>query len=611
MTESSHPIAQAGLQGAGFRLRAFAGGHLELEVGPDRYTLASYFSYPGDRIGTNALAPAGGGEPAWAPRVSQIRPDQIRVEARGAHYALGRTVTLQGHRLQVEDTLASASAEDVGVLITHRVAPSAAPVDLRIGGGPDPAADPHAQQRAAAAADGSGYVEWAGLPVRHLSAENPTLYLSLPDSGLGVLAEDSISRLQFNGSVRDGRPQFSLCRFALAAGVTRVLRWALYPLPAGAGYFDFVNQVRRDWGTNFRVDGPWGFFDVVNHRELLRDGPQLRAYLRRKRLKTAALMPWLDYDNYNAAAGRLVDRAEYRQLMGEAARALKAAEPQIQCTGCMEGNIVGLPEAAVARLFALIPPDQRGRGYPRPFNDAQEALLQDLPLRWKDCLYVGPDGRHAYELYYRGPLYDPVGSRNEADARRVPMMALMVYAAPGNDHLAYWLDQARFLIEEVGLDGIYIDQFSLAFTELQRFSYAGWDGLTADLDPATGRIARRSVDGAWVGAGARRELIEYVRSRGKVMVANSLPAVEEVQALPIPRFMEAEFSAVEWREGQKPPLRFYPCKGHLASPVGLGSRPELRGETGAAIYGRFIMRTVLDYLRHGLLFYHYVTEIPE
>jgi len=234
-------------------------------------------------------------------------------------------------------------------------------------------------------------------------------------------------------------------------------------------------------------------------------------------------------------------------------------------------------------------------------------------LRWRDCLYTGPDNRHAYELYYRGPLYDPAGDRNERDARRTPMMALMVYAAPGNDQLAYWLEQARFIIEDVGLDGLYIDQFSMAFTELQRFSYEKGDGLTVDIDPATGRIARHCTDAGWVGAGARRELIEYVLSKGKVMVANTAAAVEEVQALPVARFMEAEFSAnaSAWRDGVKPRLRYYPCKGHLGSPLALGSRPELACESGTAMYARFIMRTAVDYLRHGVLFYHYCTEIPE
>jgi hypothetical protein len=600
------------LAGPRYRIDAGRHGALRVETGGDWYLLESFFSFPDERIGTNGLTLNRCGETEWSPRVQRVSPHQLRFEAVGRRYRLVRTVTIQGPRVLVADILSNDGSEEVGILIGHRVCPGAPLIEARIGGGPDPATDPHAQVRPVARPTDAG-VTWPGIPVRHLSAENPTLYAALPRSGLGIVAEDSISRLQFNGTLDDGCPQYTLGRFGLAANTTRALRWAIYPLAASSGYFGFINQVRRDWGTNFEVSGPWGFFDVVHHENLLSDPARLRAYLGRKQLRTAALMPWLDYDNYHARHGRLVDRREYRKMMQSAATALRHAAPGIRCTGCMEGNIVGLPEAAVRELYALIPEERRRRGYPIPFTDEQEDLLRRLPLPWKDCLYTGPDGRHAYELYYRGPLWDPAGDRNEQDPRRVPMMAMMVYAAPGNDQLAYWLDQARFLIEEVGLDGIYIDQFSLAFTELQRYSYEGWDGLTVDLDPATGHILRRCIDGAWVGAGARRSLIEYVLDQGKEMVANSAAAVEEVQTLPIPRFMEAEFPAGEMGQviGQQPALRFTPCKGHLGSPVALGSRPEHFGEAATREYARYITRTAVDFLRHGVLYYHYLTEIPE
>ncbi len=599
------------LDGAGFRLRVPSCGALQVLVGSDLYEIDSFFSYPGTTIGTRALAPAVAAGAGWAPRRCRLCRDSLRLDCAGREYRLVRTVRLEGHRVAIEDSLTNPGREDVAVLISHVVAPGGPPTEVRVAGGPDPAADPHAAPRMAAVVDGA-HVQWRELPAYHLSAENPTLFVALADSALGVLAEDSISRLQFCGALDAGRPRFSLTRFALAAGATRVLRWALYPMGPLAGYFDFVNQVRRDWNVDFTIPGPWGFFDVVHHRQLLAAPARLRAYLARKRLGVVALVPWLDYDNFNAVTNRPVGRDEYKAMMRQAMRSLQAAAPDLRCTGCMEGNIVGLPGPAVRQLHELLPPDRRRRGYPLFFDDAQEAVLRNLDLRWRDCLYTGPDGRHAYELYYRGPLYDPAGDRNEQDPRRTPMMALMVYAAPGNDQLGYWLDQAHFLLDDVGLDGIYIDQFSLAFTELQRFSYERWDGLTVDVDPVTGRILRRCTDAAWVGAGARRTLIEAVLSRGKLMVANSAPAVAEVQALPVARFVEAEFGAhaADWRDGDRPPLRYYPCKSHLGSPLALGSRPELGGEAGVGMYARYIMRTAVDYLRHGLLFYHYFTEIP-
>ncbi len=602
------PGSAVGLTGAAFALQVLPAGGLVLTVAGQAYLLESFLSAPGPRLGLNALAATAQGESAWQPRVQRLSPHHLRLEAAGAAYRLVRSLTVQGARLLVADIISNDGPEDLGLWVSHRLQAAGPVRDARIGGGPPPGADPAAPMRPVVVGP-AGAAHWSQAPSRHLCAENPTLFCAQANSALGVVGEDSVTRLQFCGSLTDDQPQFVLPRLGLAARTTRALRWAVYPQPGPVAYFDFINQVRRDWGTNFRLDGPWGFFDVGHHQALLDDPAALARYLQRKQLAQVALMPWLDYDNYDAGQRRLLDRRAYAPRMQAAARALRAARPGLQCLGCIEGNIVGLPPAAVEALYELLPPDQRQRGYPRSFSPTQEQLLRQLALPWQDCLYTGPDGHHAYELYYRGAAYDPVGDLQEQDRHRVPMMGLMVYAAPGNDQLAWWLDQAQFLLDEVGLDGVYIDQFSLAFTELQRYSWHGWDGLTVELDPATGTIARRCVDGAWVGIGARQQLIEYVRSRGKTLVANSAAAAEELQALPVARFMEAEFAlgTAAWEAGQPPPLAFYPCKGHLGSPLALGSRPEL---AQAPHYARHIMRTAVAYLRHGLLFYHYLTEIP-
>ena len=263
-------------------------------------------------------------------------------------------------------------------------------------------------------------------------AENPTVLVSQSKSQVGLLAEDTISRLQFQAQADRDRAEFSLNHIAIQPGQTRMLRWAIYPMQ-DTDYFAFINQIRRDWESNFTVFGPWDFFDVTTHSELLH-------------------------------------------------------------------NPVGVQNFE--------------------------------PLR-------APDGRYVYELYYRGKKRD------------FSMMAILVYAAPGNELMNYWLDQAHFMMEEVGLDGIYIDQFSLAFTTTpdyseptkvsQRYSYDRWDGLTVDIDPATGKIIRRYTDGAFVGVGVRKALMEYVLSQGGIMVANTHCAVEELQSVPVVRFMGAEW----------------------------------------------------------------------
>ena len=76
---------------------------------------------------------------------------------------------------------------------------------------------------------------------------------------------------------------------------------------------------------------------------------------------------------------------------------------------------------------------------------------------------------------------------------------------------------------------------------------------------------------------------------------------------------EAEwvFDPLKIGRGEEPPLHQRTCRGQLDSPVALGFRPERLGEEGQRNYAEVIMKFVITYLRHGLLWYHYDTDIPK
>lgn len=522
-------------------------GALELIAGGDSYRIESSYSHMGTRLGINTP--------------SRQRP------------VVARKVSVADQKITVADTLTNLTGQDAGIRIHHRITATPAPREVLLAGAPQE------QSRLGA-------------------AENPSLFLRLAHSGLGVIAEDTISRLQFEGARHDDGASFALNHFALRPGESRTLQWAMYPFAADADYFTFINQVRRDWNTNFTVPGPWSKFDTIGYWDIWHDPARLKAYLLRKRHGFITLSPWLDYDNFNARAGRTMDRGEYWKHMREAIRAFKEAQPDLKCTGCMEGNLVSLPADRMREFYDALPADQRVQGI-RPFTDKMMEIVRSVPLRWKDCLLTAPDGRYTYEVYYPRP--------------ENPLMAIAVYAAPGNDQLAYWLEQARFMMEMVGFDGVYVDQFNFAFNPNQRYTHDRWDGVTVDLDARTGEIVRRYTDCAFVSIGARKQLVEYVLARGSVMVANTHAAAREAQSFPISRFMEAEwfFNPLLFDDGTEPPLLPELCKAHLGSPLALGYKPWRLGEEGLNHYARVIMKSVITYLRHGVLYYHFRTEMPE
>jgi hypothetical protein len=187
------------------------------------------------------------------------------------------------------------------------------------------------------------------------------------------------------------------------------------------------------------------------------------------------------------------------------------------------------------------------------------------------------------------------------------------------------MNQARFVIEDVGLDGFYLDSLMGARHPVWGYSHDQWDGVTVDIDPTTGEITHRYTDLALAAATSRREVIRYGLDRGKTVVVNGHPIDRETQSLPAIYFNEAAFvfkamdtsitpdELDQWFAG-KPTLHARPCEAHLSSPVVLGFNPLRIGDLGRDHYAKIITRGAIAFLRHGLLYFHYDSAhsvIPE
>ena len=536
-------------------VRVTSGGQVHIVSEGDAYLVESAYSYPNVPIGWNVYAGSGGrSEPQWSPEAVRFSETSLGIAAEGRFYRIDRTVRLRADKVEFEDRITNTRGEPTGFIVRNSVI-------------------------------ASGPFSTVFTPG---SAENPVIFLAGGKSRLGVLAEDSLSRIRFEANV--GLPanqaKFSVGNFALDAGKDCTLRWTVYVLERNADYFDLVNRVRRDWNTNFTIEGPFCFFDVG--LPLLRDPEQLKAYLQRKKLGIAALSPWLDYDP--GSFDQVWPRHEYKTRMQEAARLLKEADPAIKCIGCIETD------------WVTAYPDQIKNGDKLPryglgsgsLNAEQTCIIDEAGLPWKDSVKRRADGGLELELYGRGGK---------------PQMALCVYPRIGNYQYEFLMGQVKFLLEEVGLDGFYIDEFSQGWRGGIP-SYEGWDGVSAEVNPATGEIRRTYVDCSLAGIDARVKLCRYALDRGKIVVANTYATSMEEQALPVFRFSETQgaFDPMATPDGAEPPAVVEVFRGDLATPIGLG----ILGVPGKHDAARRLMKAVVTYLRHGALYYHYAIEdIPE
>lgn len=585
-----------------FTLIIKEGGAILLKTANDNYLIESSFSYPGESIGYNRLTSGGSETQKQVRSVLPIKvrtegEDLIELEGEFDHYSLVRSIKIFDDKIEVKDTLKNKQDTAVGIMIKHKLTDTALFREVLLGGYIRSGIK-HAIKQAIGRTKEVSQI-----------AENPTVFVKGNNSNLGIVAQDSVFRLKLimDSSLTGNTVTFGIKNFALDSRKSHEFEWVIYPLAKSDDYFSFINRIRKDWKTNFTIQGPFDFFDVVLNKELILNPDKLKAYFMRKRVKIVALTPWLDYTNFNFESGTIINRAEYKKMMQRAVRAIKQIDKTINVIGCIEGNLVTLPDETARALYNILPDWKKKQGIYES-SASETKIIRESGIKWKDSLVVRQNGNYVFEVYHQ-MKNELTGEMGDAP----PMMAVAVYAEHGNPVLDYWLEQAHFMIEDVGLDGIYIDQFSLAFDGMQRFSYDKWDGTTVDIDHKTGNIVRKYVDASLAGIGARQRLAEYVFSKGKIMVANTHSAVKEIQTKPIYRFLEGGrgYNPLSFKKGEMP--KYYPflAKAHLGSPISLGERHWFWGDKTKDNYAKFIFKNIILYLRHGLLYYCFNTEIPE
>jgi hypothetical protein len=537
-------------------------GQVQIEVGGELYLVESAYSFPGSVIGWNHLTSTiRKSELNWNPELHKISSTTIEIKARGAFYQLNRLVEILAGRIQFEDRLTNVGSEPAGLIVWNQLT------------GPNVFVDAPTPQ----------------------TAENPIIYLATGPSVLGVLVQDNISRLQFDPSVGlpGNQARFRVANFVLDVCKAYTMRWSIYHLSQPSDYFDMVNRIRRVLHSNFTIQGAFTFLDIGS--PLFTDSdPQhakLKEYLDWKGPGLVGLIPWLDYDP-RAYFETVLTRPLYAQLMKQAVGAIKAVAPGIACLGCIETDWVAINSTEIP-------------------SGCQTKSIPSGNLDWRYSVKIDDYGNIGVEHYTSNT--EPQGS-------------LSVFPAVGNHQYDFLLGQVKFLLEDVGLDGFYIDQFSQAdrAQPMNERSYIGWDGYSADVDPSTGRIEAYYIDCSLAGLTARLSVCKYALHRGKIVVANTYASTEEEQSLPVFRFAETwgefrlspntplgEYVSNDATDGTEPPLDTEVLKGNLASPIGLGVIATAGSPQVPLITAKRLMKALVAYLRHGMLYYHYqIEDIP-
>lgn len=375
---------------------------------------------------------------------------------------------------------------------------------------------------------------------------NPTAFGAAETAGLGVLPLDDVFLVHATSFSTENQVGLADNQLVLKPGVSYTAQWAILPVASG-DYFAFVNAVRRLREVNFTLDGSFAF---------LRADPRLGA------------TKWSDR---------------------ECADFIRFKHAQFVCSGiswprhhgryphgtCFQQMDWTATKQQIARLRQLAPQAKHLKYY-HCFIDT----LDEACERYADARLLRSDGTHADYGQPYDRLYVPTAENTFGRdvARNVELIL-----GPQPDG--------------IGCDGVYWDEF-----EYSRYQYAyhladreraglPWDGVSADIDPKTLRIARRKSSVELISQPFRLALARSILARGP-LVANGQPHTRTMLQLHFPRFVETgSISRCS--------------RAQLYSPIALGDHLTERSERDA-------YRVMLRALDFGCLYYWYndLTVVP-
>ncbi len=87
------------------------------------------------------------------------------------------------------------------------------------------------------------------------SPAHPTAMAQFGNLAVGLVAEDDVFRVHSKAFVEDRAVALSDPQLAILPGKAHTLEWSIYTVPKG-DYWDFVNAIRRNWGSNTTLRGP-------------------------------------------------------------------------------------------------------------------------------------------------------------------------------------------------------------------------------------------------------------------------------------------------------------------------------------------------------------------
>ncbi len=468
------------------------GGGFVLDVAGETFRFETALSYP--NAGLNRLTPTaqpdGSGQAGWKVRVKATASGG-EVLGQGPDYRVRRTIRFTPRKVEISDEITNLHADaKLGLLVRHSILLKNKEVRVRLAGNPDPAVN------------------------RYYSNGNPSVYVAAKAIGIGLLCEDDVFR---NQAMLFYDPHASTAGFddeylCLEPNGARTLRWSVYPV-ASNDYFDFVNLVRQDWGSNYTVRGAWCFFDPDTI--LATPEKEIRADFRRLGIHYACYCGgWVDrkHDKKKIGFGTGVFDpywADFRHRLREATLKIRHAAPECK---------------------VLV------------YYDTQRDTSEGGRDRFRDSWLTGPDGKQL---------------TTEWSGRY--SLTRSVVATLDNRFGKAMLAVADRYLDELKADGLYWDEMETVAYGTPLITHAIPDGYSCILNKKTYTIDHEIGITSLLGMDHRCAVIDRVRAKGGTIMGNGPTTNRRILKRKVQRMVEIQHNDTWCYEG------------NLDSPLGYAS----------------------------------------
>jgi hypothetical protein len=325
--------------------------------------------------------------------------------------------------------------------------------------------------------------------------ENPSAIIETKTDSIGIVPESDIFQAHIYVFRKGDKMGLKDVNLAIQSGKSVTMKWGIYPA-ANGNYWNVINAIRRNWGVNLLIPGPFAFRSFGRLKGT--DADFVKWVKMRNLTMACDSIPSYNPDMVVKLAKKYGDKGRFTKW----AHGTAAPKATVFLKNVKRINKYFKKQIPAFNYFC--------------YFHAQVSTLEEGPKLYDDSRAKDAYGKPYYYSSRCLKIYVPTLTSKYGKA--------------------LW-EYVKLIVDKDKLDmNMYWDEESFS---MHRFVYSKmWDGNTVVLNPQTFKVARKITCVPLVTQPLKLAITKYVKGKGKMMLANSQAITPTMRAQKILRFAE-------------------------------------------------------------------------